>query len=81
MVSRAWKHGMTTVNNGAGMGADHETTDLANLIVGGGTVGVKHAGHVDYKDRPLADLYVRMLNAGGVKAAGFADSTGPLDRV
>lgn len=68
------------VHYGAGMGADHETTDLANLIVGGGG-GLAHAGHVDCGERPLADLFVRMLNAGGVTAARFADSTGPLDRI
>jgi hypothetical protein len=57
------------------MGAEHDETDLANLIVGG---GLKHGGHVIYKDTPLSNLYLRMLDAGGVKVAKFSDSTGPL---
>lgn len=65
------------IHYGAGMGAEHDDTDLANLIVGGGG-GLKHAGHVDYGHQPLANLYVRMLHAVGVKAANFADSTEPL---
>jgi len=63
------------VHYGAGMGAEHDETDLANLIVGG---GLKHGGHVIYKDTPLSNLYLRMLDAGGVKVAKFSDSTGPL---
>jgi hypothetical protein len=63
------------IHYGAGMGSEHEDTDLANLIVGG---RVTHAGHVHYGDKPLANLYVRMLQAAGVQTAKFADSTEPL---
>lgn len=68
------------IHYGAGMGSEHDETDLANLIVGGGG-WVKHAGHVDYGDRPLSNLYLRMLHAAGVKAAKFADSTEPLKSI
>jgi hypothetical protein len=69
------------VHYGAGMGSDHETTDLANLVVGRGGGAFAPAGHVDYKEKPLANLFVRMLAAAGVPVKTFADSTGPLDGV
>lgn len=65
------------IHYGAGMGAEHDATDLANLVVGGAG-GLAHAGHVDYGDMPLANLYVRMLQTAGVPTQKFADSTGAL---
>jgi hypothetical protein len=69
------------VHYGTGMGADHETTDLANLLIGRGGGTFTPAGHVDYKVKPLANLYVRMLKAAGVSVKRFANSTGPIDSV
>jgi hypothetical protein len=65
------------IHYGAGMGDEHESTDLANLLIGSAD-GIRPVGHVDYKDQPLANLYVRMLNAAGIQLTKFADSTGPL---
>ncbi len=68
-----------TVHYGAGMGADHESTDLPNLLVGRGGGALGQGRHVDYGGKPLANLYVRMLNLAGVPVRKFADSTGPLE--
>ncbi|MBM3737598.1 MAG: DUF1552 domain-containing protein [Acidobacteria bacterium] len=50
------------------------------LVVGGHGGGRVNAGqHLTYADdSPLANLYVSMLDAFGVKLERFADSTGPL---
>ena len=66
------------IHYGAGMGSEHESKDLANLLVGPAGGAVKPAGHIDYREQPLANLYVNMLNAIGVNATQFADSNGPL---
>jgi hypothetical protein len=68
------------IHYGAGMGSDHDTTDLANLVVGGSRV-IQHVGHVDYQERPLADLYVRMLQAADLKVERFADSEKALESI
>jgi len=65
------------IHYGAGMGAEHESTDLANLLLGT-CGGIRPVGHIDYGDQPLSNLYVRMLNAAGIPITKFADSTGPL---
>ena len=46
-------------------------------------MGVKHGEyHVfDEKHTPMSNLFVSMLNAAGVSADTFADSTGPLPAV
>jgi hypothetical protein len=63
------------IHYGAGMGAEHDDKDLPNLIVGG---GLGHAGHIDYGNKPLASLYLLMLERAGIKASSFADSSEPL---
>jgi hypothetical protein len=65
------------IHYGAGMGEEHESPDLANLLIGT-TSEIHAAGHVQYQDVPLANLYVRMLNTAGIPIHRFADSTGPL---
>lgn len=66
------------IHYGAGMGSEHESTDLANLVVGTAGGAIKPAGHLDYQKQPLANLYVRMLQGAGIKVGSFADSTEPL---
>lgn len=65
------------IHYGAGMGDEHDSTDLANLLIGTAS-GVQPMGHVNLEGEPLANLYVRMLHAVGVPIEKFADSTGPL---
>ncbi|MBA3700705.1 MAG: DUF1552 domain-containing protein [Planctomycetes bacterium] len=66
------------IHYGTGMGADHETTDLANLVIGRGGGALKPGQHLDCKGKPLADLYVRMMATAGMPIKVFADSSGAL---
>ena len=61
-----------------GNGNNHDTRNLPMLLVGG---GFGHAGHIafDRKDnRPLADLYVSMLQQLGIETDRFASGTTTL---
>lgn len=66
------------VHFGGGMGTWHESTDLANIIAGHAGGRLKLGEHVVYKQQPLANLYLTMLQAAGAPAKVFADSTGAL---
>lgn len=66
------------VHFGGGMGTWHESTDLANLIAGHAGGKLKLGEHVVFKQEPLANLYVMMLQAAGVPIKTFVDSKGPL---
>jgi hypothetical protein len=67
------------VHFGGGMGTWHESTDLPNLVAGHGGGKFKMGEHVSYKQEPLANLYVRMLQTAGVPQQNFADSTRALE--
>lgn len=69
------------IHYGSGMGSWHESTDLANLIVGSGAGRLKSCGHKDYGGAPLSNLYVGMLQLAGVQCESFADSTGHLEDI
>jgi len=70
----------TMVFHGSNLGnASAHTSQNLPIIVAGG--GFKHAGHVLYdreKNRPLSDLYVRMLHQMGIEADKFGTSTGVI---
>jgi hypothetical protein len=66
------------VHFGGGMGTWHESTDLANFVAGHAGGRLKLGDHVDFQGKPLANLYVAMLQAAGIEIDRFADSTGPL---
>jgi len=70
----------TMVFHGSNLGnASAHTSQNLPIIVAGG--GFKHAGHVLYdrqRNRPLSNLYVRMLHQMGIKADKFGTSTGAL---
>jgi hypothetical protein len=66
------------VHFGGGMGAWHESTDLPNLVAGHGGGKFKLGEHVAFTNEPLANLYVTMLQAGGVPQKTFGDSTKAL---
>ncbi|HEV3440543.1 MAG TPA: DUF1552 domain-containing protein [Gemmata sp.] len=68
----------TLVHFGGGMGTWHESTDLPNVIAGHGGGKFKLGEHLVFKQEPLANLYVTMLQAAGVPQKNFADSTGAL---
>ena len=66
------------VHFGGGMGTWHESTDLANFVAGHAGGRFKLGEHVVYDGKPLANLFVTMLQAAGVEVDRFVDSTGPL---
>jgi hypothetical protein len=64
-----------------GNGSAHSCDNLPILLAGG---GFRHAGHVafDRKDnKPLSNLFVRMLQQMGVELDRFGSSTGTLSEV
>lgn len=60
------------------MGTWHESTDLANLIAGHAGGRLKLGEHIEFKQEPLANLYMMMPQAAGVPVKTFVDSKGPL---
>jgi len=57
----------------------HSSLNLPVLLAGG---GYKHRGHVSYgtgTDKPLCNLYVRMLRQMGLPSDRFGSSTGVVD--
>jgi len=73
----------TMVFHGSNLGnASAHTSQNLPIIVAGG--GFKHAGHVMYdreNNRPLSDLYVRMLRQMGIEAEKFGTSTGVISDI
>jgi hypothetical protein len=59
-------------------GDRHNHDDLPVLVAGRGGGAVDPGRHIVLDETPLANLYVSMLDAAGVSAASFANSTGPL---
>jgi hypothetical protein len=59
---------------GSGMGTWHESTDLANLLIGHGGGTLKQGMHTDYKGKPLSSLFLTMLATAGVEEKRFADA-------
>ena len=73
----------TMVFHGSNLGnASAHTSQNLPIIVAGG--GFKHAGHVLYdreNNRPLSNLYVRMLHQMGIEADKFGTSTGVISEI
>ena len=60
---------------GSGMGQTHEGKDLPNLILGHGGGRLRPGRHIDFKGKPLAGLFLSMLDTAGVEENGFANAT------
>jgi hypothetical protein len=59
----------------------HSSFNLPVLLAGG---GYKHQGHVSYgneTNKPLCNLYVRMLRQMGVDAERFGSSDGVVEDI
>ena len=73
----------TMVFHGSNLGnASAHTSQNLPIIVAGG--GFKHAGHVLYdreNNRPLSNLFVRMLHQMGIEADKFGTSTGVVSEI
>jgi hypothetical protein len=64
-----------------GNASSHDTSNLPVILAGG---GFKHAGHVAFdrkKNKPLSNLFVRVLQQLGIEAERFGSSTGVLTEV
>jgi hypothetical protein len=65
-----------------GNGSAHTCDNLPILLAGGG--GFKHAGHVAFdrkNNKPLSNLFVRMVQQMGLEMDRFGSSTGVLTEV
>jgi hypothetical protein len=70
---------MILLGSGLRDGNSHNPHNLPIVLAGGAAGGLDTGQHLKYgEDSPLANLYVSMLQAFGVQADRFADSTGPL---
>lgn len=70
----------TLVLYGSSCSTTHNARNCPLALVGGENLGARHGRYTVYDaDVPLTNLFVSMLNAAGVEAESFADSTGRLD--
>jgi hypothetical protein len=65
----------STILYGSGMGSWHESTDLANILIGHAGGALKPGQHIDFKGKPLANLFLTMLDTAGIEEKRFADVT------
>ena len=64
-----------------GNGSGHSSSNLPIILAGG---GFRHRGHVAFdraNNRPLSNLFVRMLRQMGIEAGSFGSSTGVISEV
>ncbi len=64
-----------------GNGSGHSSSNLPILLAGG---GFRHQGHIAFdrtNNRPLSNLFVRMLQQMGIEATSFGSSTGVVTEV
>jgi hypothetical protein len=69
---------------GSGMGNPnvHDHVNLPIIVAGGAAGNMRGGRHVKYATpRPLASLYLTMLDKVGVHLDSFADSQGPVDEL
>lgn len=71
----------TMILSGSGMsdGNLHITTNLPTLLVAGGKFGIKGNRYLQYRDRPMANLYLTILEMFGLPMEQFGDSNGDLN--
>ncbi len=65
---------------GAGIsdGNEHSHDNLPTILAGRGGGTLTPGRHLAYKETPMTNLYLSMLQRQGVKATSFGDSTGVL---
>lgn len=74
-------HSLVIMGSGLGNGNLHSYENLP-MVIAGRAGGFATGQHVTYEGkRPLADLWLTMLNALGISEPRFADSTGQLQEL
>ncbi len=70
-----------TMMYGAGIADSnaHATSDIPVMLVGAGAGNLKGGRHIRFKDLPLANLHLTLLDQFGVHWDRIGDSTGKLD--
>jgi hypothetical protein len=70
-----------TMMYGAGIADSnaHATSDIPVVLVGGGAGHLKGGRHIRFKDLPLANLHLTLLDQFGVHWDRLGDSTGRID--
>ena len=73
----------TLVLYGSACSSTHNARNYPLVLAGGSKMGVEHGSYTvfDEKHTPMSNLFVSMLNAVGVEAEQFSDSTGKLPSV
>lgn len=69
----------TLVLYGSSNSRTHQNRNYPLLLAGGGRLGLKHNQYLKFAEStPMSNVFVSMLQALGVEADRFVDSTGPL---
>ena len=70
-----------TMMYGAGIADSnaHATSDIPVMLFGGGAGNLKGGRHIRFKDAPLANLHLTLLDQFGVHWDRMGDSTGRID--
>jgi len=70
-----------TMMYGAGMADSnsHSPIDIPMILAGGGAGHVKGGRHIRFKNMPLANLHLTLLDQFGVHRGSIGDSTGRVD--
>ena len=70
----------TMVMYGSSNSKTHVNTNYPLLLAGGSDFGIKHDHYLHFsQDTPMSNLFVSMIQALGIEAESFSDSTGPLE--
>ncbi len=71
-------HCMIVYGSGISDGNRHNHHDLPALLAGGSAAGLKVGRHASFKDVPMTNLFLALLDRMGVEAEALGDSTGKL---
>jgi len=65
---------------GSSQSTTHSMTNMPIVLAGGNKLGLKHGQHLAYRqgEVPLSNLFLTMLQCGGIEADAFGESTGTL---
>jgi hypothetical protein len=57
----------------------HSPIDIPMILAGGGAGNLKGGRHIRFKNMPLANLHLTLLDQFGVRCDRIGDSTGRVD--